>query len=199
MYVCGMNFTKRQIEIINASKDLIGKKGLQNLTIKNLAKKMSFSEPALYRHFKDKTEILKALLLFNREIIRKGIFKIINSDIHSLEKFKKILEFQFDYIHKNPAIIMVIFSETSFQYNSILSEVVSKMMNERNKKIVEILKQGQIAKEIRTDVDVNQLATIIMGSMRLTVLQWKLSNFKTDLKSEGEQLWITIEKLIRNK
>jgi len=199
MYVCGMNFTKRQIEIINASKDLIGKKGLQNLTIKNLAKKMSFSEPALYRHFKDKTEILKALLLFNREIIRKGIFKIINSDIHSLEKFKKILEFQFEYIHTNPAIIMVIFSETSFQYNSILSEVVSKMMNERNKKIVEILKQGQIAKEIRTDVDVNQLATIIMGSMRLTVLQWKLSNFKTDLKSEGEQLWITIEKLIRNK
>ena len=194
-----MNFTKRQIEIINASKDLIGKKGLQNLTIKNLAKKMSFSEPALYRHFKDKTEILKALLLFNREIIRKGIFKIINSDIHSLEKFKKILEFQFEYIHTNPAIIMVIFSETSFQYNSILSEVVSKMMNERNKKIVEILKQGQIAKEIRTDVDVNQLATIIMGSMRLTVLQWKLSNFKTDLKSEGEQLWITIEKLIRNK
>lgn len=199
MYICGMNFTKRQIEIINASKDLIGKKGLQNLTIKNLAKKMSFSEPALYRHFKDKTEILKALLLFNREIIRKGIFKIINSDIHSLEKFKKILEFQFEYIHTNPAIIMVIFSETSFQYNSILSEVVSKMMNERNKKIVEILKQGQIAKEIRTDVDVNQLATIIMGSMRLTVLQWKLSNFKTDLKSEGEQLWITIEKLIRNK
>ena len=55
-----MNFTERQIEIIDASKDLIGRKGIQNLTIKNLAKKMSFSEPALYRHFKDKTEILKS-------------------------------------------------------------------------------------------------------------------------------------------
>ena len=71
-----MDFTKRQIEIIDASKDLIGKKGLQNLTIKNLAKKMSFSEPALYRHFKDKTSILKALLLFHREILKGEIFKM---------------------------------------------------------------------------------------------------------------------------
>ncbi|MBC8265686.1 MAG: TetR family transcriptional regulator [Flavobacteriales bacterium] len=46
-----MNFTKRQIEIIDASKDLIGEKGVQNLTIKNLANKMSFSEPALLSSF----------------------------------------------------------------------------------------------------------------------------------------------------
>ena len=70
-----MTFTKRQIEIIDASKDLIGEKGVQNLTIKNLAKKMSFSEPALYRHFKDKTQILKGLLLFHREAIKNGFLK----------------------------------------------------------------------------------------------------------------------------
>ena len=46
-----MKFTERQIEILNASKDLIGTKGIQNLTIKNLAKKMSFSEPATLSSF----------------------------------------------------------------------------------------------------------------------------------------------------
>ena len=69
-----MIFTKRQIEIIDASKDLIGEKGVQNLTIKNLAKKMSFTEPALYRHFKDKTQILSGLLLFHREGNKKWSF-----------------------------------------------------------------------------------------------------------------------------
>ena len=64
-----MNFTKRQIEILDASKELIGAKGIQNLTIKNIANKMSFSEPAIYRHFKDKTEIIKSVLLFQRESI----------------------------------------------------------------------------------------------------------------------------------
>ena len=97
-----MNFTTRQVEIIEASKYLIGKKGIQNLTIKNLAKKMSFSEPALYRHFKDKTEILKALLLYHREIIKSEIIKIMDSEKSSLIKIQEIFKFKFKHIEKNP-------------------------------------------------------------------------------------------------
>ena len=190
-----MDFTERQIEIIDASKDLIGRKGIQNLTIKNLAEKMSFSEPALYRHFRDKTEILKSLLLFHREIIKSGIFKILNSDQSSLEKFQKILEFKFDHIKKNPAIVMVIFSETSFQYSNVLSSIVSKIMKQRSKKIIQLLKEGQKNNEIRNDINPEQLATIIMGGIRKTILNWKLEGFKSDLNLEGEKLWITIEKL----
>ena len=192
-----MNFTKRQIEIIDASKDLIGRKGIQNLTIKNLAKKMSFSEPALYRHFKDKTEILKALLLFHREIIKNGIFEILESDKSSIVKFQEILKFKFAHIEKNPALVMVIFSETSFQYSSVLSSVVAKIMEQRSKKIIDLLREGQKNNEIRNDVGTEQLATIIMGGIRKIILSWKLGGFKSDLKLEGEKLWITIEKLIK--
>ncbi|MCB0409114.1 MAG: helix-turn-helix transcriptional regulator, partial [Flavobacteriales bacterium] len=48
-----MNYSDRQIEIIVAATKLISEKGIQNLTTKNLAAEMSFSEPALYRHFKN--------------------------------------------------------------------------------------------------------------------------------------------------
>ena len=53
-----MEFTNRQIEIIEAAKKLIGEKGIQNITTKNLAKEMAFTEAALYRHFKNKNEYL---------------------------------------------------------------------------------------------------------------------------------------------
>ena len=192
-----MIFTERQLEIIDASKYLIGRKGIQNLTIKNLAKKMDFSEPALYRHFKDKTEILKALLLFHREIIKNGIFEILESDKSSIVKFQEILKFKFAHIEKNPALVMVIFSETSFQYSSVLSSVVAKIMEQRSKKIIDLLREGQKNNEIRNDVGAEQLATIIMGGIRKIILSWKLGDFKSDLKLEGEKLWITIEKLIK--
>ncbi len=192
-----MNFTKRQIEIINASKDLIGEKGVQNLTIKNLARKMSFSEPALYRHFKDKTEILKGLLLFHREKILSKVLAIHESKLNALEKFEKILEFKFAHIEKNPALVMVIFSETSFQYCTVLSTVVNKILEQRTKKITELIKTGQKEKTIRIDIDAKQLATIVLGGLRTTILSWKLSGFKTDLKKEGKEIWQTIEKLIK--
>jgi len=50
--------TDRQIEIINKSIDIIATKGIQGLTIKNLSKEIGISEPAIYRHFESKTDIL---------------------------------------------------------------------------------------------------------------------------------------------
>ena len=193
-----MNFTTRQIEIIDASKDLIGEKGLQTLTIKNLAKKMSFSEPALYRHFKDKTEIIRALLLFHKEIIESGVLNILKSEKNALVKFEEILKFKFAYIKRNPALIMVIFSETSFQYSSVLSKVVSKILEQRTKKIITLIEMGQKEGSIRKDLDAIQLSTIVLGGIRTTILSWKLSGFKTNLKSDGKKLWKTLEILFKH-
>ena len=193
-----MDLTSRQIEIIDASKDLIGEKGVQTLTIKSLANKMSFSEPALYRHFKDKTEIIKALLVFHKDIIQSGVLNILNSKKDALKKFEEILKFKFAHIEKNPALVMVIFSETSFQYNSVLSKVVRKILEQRTKKIITLIEIGQQEGIIRQDIDAVQLATIVLGCIRTTILSWKLAGFKTDLKSDGEKIWETLKILLKD-
>ena len=193
-----MNLTSRQIEIIDASKDLIGEKGVQTLTIKNLANRMSFSEPALYRHFKDKTEIIKALLVFHKDIIQSGVLNILNSKKDALKKFEEILKFKFAHIEKNPALVMVIFSETSFQYNSVLSKVVQKILEQRTKKIINLIEIGQQEGSIRKDIDAIQLATIVLGCIRTTILSWKLAGFKTDLKADGEKIWETLKILLKD-
>ena len=193
-----MDLTSRQIEIIDASKDLIGEKGVQTLTIKSLANKMSFSEPALYRHFKDKTEIIKALLVFHKDIIQSGVLNILNSKKDALKKFEEILKFKFAHIEKNPALVMVIFSETSFQYNSVLSKVVRKILEQRTKKIITLIEIGQQEGSIRQDIDAVQLATIVLGCIRTTILSWKLAGFKTDLKSDGEKIWETLKILLKD-
>ena len=54
--------TERQIEIIEAALELITEKGIQGMTIKNLSKKIGITEPAIYRHFVSKTEILLSIL-----------------------------------------------------------------------------------------------------------------------------------------
>ena len=55
--------TKRQEEITKEAIKLISEKGIQGLTIKNLSKRIGISEPAIYRHFEGKTDILLNLLL----------------------------------------------------------------------------------------------------------------------------------------
>ena len=192
-----MIMTERQIEILHETKELIGGKGIQNFTIKNLASKMSFSEPAIYRHFKDKTQILTSLLKYNSEIINTQVDQILDSKENTLTKFQKILNFKLSHIERNPSIVMIVFAENAYQNCERLSEIVAKIMKRRTERMIKLLKEGQKNKEIRNDVNTEQLAKIIQGGIRETILSWKLSGFKTSLSQEGEKLWITIQKLIK--
>ena len=189
--------TERQIEILHETKELIGEKGIQNFTIKNLASKMSFSEPAIYRHFKDKTEILTSLLKYNSEIINTQVGQILDSKENTLTKFEKILSFKLPHIERNPSIVMIVFAENSYQNCERLSKIVAKIMKRRTERIIKLLKEGKQNNEIKNDINTEQLAKIIQGGIRITILSWKLSGFKTSLSQEGKKLWITIQKLIK--
>jgi len=192
-----VKLSKRQIEIIEAATNLIGDKGIQNLTTKRLAAEMGFTEPALYRHFKGKTEILQSVLIYYKERLGEGLMNVIQSNLTGIEKVKGMIDFQFNHFTKYPAVIMVIFAETSFQYDKVLSKSVSDIMVQKKAMLTKIVQIGQEEGNIRKDIEASQLASMIMGSMRFTVLGWRLSDFNSDLKKEGKTLWNTIELLIK--
>lgn len=192
-----MNFTNRQIEIIEAATNLIGERGIQNLTTKNLAKKMNFSEPALYRHFKNKTDILSSVLKYYRDQLKGGIFNILSSKTSGLDKIDAIFKFQFAHFSKTPAIVMVIFSETSFQYDEKLSKTVLEIMSQKKELMTTVIEFGQNDGSIRNDLDKSHLATMLMGSLRLTILRWRLTNFTFNLQEQGNSILSTLKQLIK--
>jgi AcrR family transcriptional regulator len=193
-----MDFTPRQIEIIQAATKLIGEKGIQNMTTKHLAEEVGFSEPALYRHFKGKTEILVSVLEYFRKEMKGKLTPLMTNEGTGLEKVRKLVEFQFNLFTQNPAIIMVIFAETSFQYDQILSSTVNKLLNQKKQMMLNIVEGGKVDGSIRKDVDSEQLMSIILGSMRFTVLQWRMSDLQFDLNEKGIELCKAINTLIKN-
>lgn len=190
-----MEYTARQIEIINASTELINQGGIQQLTTKALAEKMGFSEPAIYRHFKNKTDILSSVLNYFGMGLKTKMTELIEGDGKGIDKLKQIIDFQFEQFSNHPAIVMVIFAETSFQYEEKLSNAVYNILTNKKERVVSIIEQGQKDRSIRSDVDPNQLASVFMGSMRFTILQWRLNNYSNDLKKNGKMLWNVIETL----
>ena len=92
---------------------------------------------------------------------------------------------------------MVVFAEASFQYNNVLSKAVSEIVTQKTTMVRRIIESGQIEGSIRNDIDAEQMVTMIIGSMRFTVLRWRLSGFNFSLIEEGEKLWSMIELLIK--
>ncbi len=191
-------FTERQKEIINISIKLISEKGIQQLTIKNIAKRLGISEPAIYRHFENKMDILQAILSnfkANNEATIKWIYSIDRSAIEQIEMmflkhFKKFTE--------NPALAAVIFSEEIFQNDKKLSNQIAVIMRLNQEAMLSLIEKGQVNNEFRKDIPKEQLSLIIMGALRLIVKKWKLSNYSFDLEKEGADLWKSIKILIKH-
>lgn len=54
--------TPRQAEILDRAAEVVAEEGLANLTLKRIAERVGFTEPALYRHFPDKQALVLALV-----------------------------------------------------------------------------------------------------------------------------------------
>ncbi len=180
--------TERQVEIIDKSIDIIATKGIQGLTIKNLSKEIGISEPAIYRHFESKTDILLAILHNFQEMssfMNEAIKDINDTAIGKIEfMFTKIIEI----FAQEPSHISVIFSEEIFKNEIILKEKIVEIMDLKEKTVEDIILEGQNKGEIRTDIDNRTLALIVIGALRFRVKQWDLRNQHTKLQKEGKDL-----------
>lgn len=192
-----VTMTERQIDIIEAAAFRIDQHGIQELTIKNLASDLGLSEAALYRHFKSKNEILLGLLTyFIFEMNERVAIILSNKEKHPSELLRRIFTSQLNTFIKKPSIISVIFSEGIFQFNKELSDKVSAMMSQMQEYINALITRGQNEGLYSKSLGAEHITTIIMGSMRMVVLKWKILGNKSNLEKDGKEVLNGILKMI---
>ncbi|MCD6176276.1 MAG: TetR/AcrR family transcriptional regulator [Candidatus Cloacimonetes bacterium] len=188
-------FSERQQQIVETAIKIIAQRGIQNLTIKNIASEIGISEPALYRHFSSKLEILKAVITYFQIKMQPALEKL-NRSINSLNKIESFIIEHLKIISQNQDFAKVIFSEANFQNEENLILKMNNMMNRSHKVLETVIQSGQKNNEIRTDINSLSLIRMIIGSMRLLVTQWSMSGMIFNLENEGKQLSDDIKKII---
>ena len=193
-------YTSRQIEIMEAATARIDKHGIQNLTIKNLAADIGLSEPALYRHFKSKNEILLSLLNYFILEMKNRIKSIPKGpDDTAADELKGIFNSQLQAFTEKPAIVSVIFAESIFHFDDDLRSKVTEIMDLMHNYVIANIKKGQESGKYGKLINASTLTTIVIGGIRLTVLKWKVSGHRSNLLKDGKAVLNGILKMIENK
>ena len=188
-------FSKRQQQIIETAIKIIATNGIQNLTTKNLANEIGISEPALYRHFNNKLEILKAVIAYFKIKMQPASAKL-NKSANSLNNIEKFMLEHLKIISQNPNFAKVIFSEANFQNEENLILKMNNMMNQSHKILETIVRSGQQKNEIRSDISSLSIIRMVIGAMRLLITQWSMSGKIFNLEIEGKQLCSDLRKII---
>ena len=170
----------RKAEIFNAILKILSEKGTSSFSTTEIAKIVGFSQPALYRHFKNKNE----LILFFIEELKHKLEKIIekaNSGKDFFDKLEKLYEAHFDFVEKTKVIPRFVFSDEIFDKNSTekMEKFKKVCFNYYMREIENIFKNNGI-KKVNSEV----CAKLLMGSFLSYSLKWLLSGMNYSLKDE---------------
>lgn len=188
-----LNTKDRQNMIIDEAIKIIHKGGYQSLSIREIAEKVKISESAIYRHFLNKEDIILGIL--NRMIDFDYLLeKDLAAKKSAKSKILRFMQFHFEFLEKNYEMTSVIFSEEIFNQSDILANRLKVVIKKRKDILTSIIEEARATNEI-IDLENDELITIMLGVIRIRVLEWRLSNFNFSLSEKGKKYVKTIERL----
>lgn len=178
----------RQQNILQAAGSILAESGIEQLTIKNLASRVGLVESGLYRHFSGKEEILMSLL----EELESQLGSILNAideekAFTPLFRVEQVLTRHLEFLANNPHFLVAVFSEGVHDYSESLRTRISRIMSLMRSALVRHIQDSQDAGFVRLDIPAGTLAQALMGSMRLLLLEWRMSRFDYDIIPKGHQ------------
>ena len=191
------DISKRQLEIIEAAGKILTEKGINGLTTKKLAQEMNFSESALYRHFSSKEEIIVSMLNYLALNMDQHATELENKN--PTEQLKNFFQNQFRFFESQPYFVIAVFSEGLLEESEKINHAIKSLMTKRIQLLKPIIQIGQEKGAITNDLDSDELIHILMGSVRLFMLKWRMSKFEFDIQTEGNKMLTSILKLIQTK
>lgn len=191
--------SNRQLQIIEAAGKILTASGVSGLTIKNLAKEMKFSESAIYRHFTSKEEIVVALLEYLANNMDERYKDIITPDQTPEDKFTNLFQNQFLFFKNNPHFVVAVFSDGLMEESQRINEIILKIMSVKMKHLMPIILEGQKKKIFTNFISSDDLIHIVMGTFRLQMFKWRVSNFQFDITLHGDKMIQSVLKLIKTK
>lgn len=175
--------TRRQQAIVDAAKRIIVSQGFENLTIRAIAREMSVTEGALYRHFKSKHEIISLLI----DDVEATLLAVIDKPAHlSKDPIAKLKEMFFAHLsnaEQRKGMTLIVINE-SFTIRDIkIKAKMLKVMSRYQETIKDVLREGIKLKLIDKHVNIEAAGITFFGMVQAAVTFWALKDYSYHLKS----------------
>ena len=175
----------RKEGIIISTIEAINEVGLQNLSTKIIAKREGVSEGTLFRHFKNKTDILIAVLEHFRQYDNDIIQTSINKKLNPIESIQYFIYVYSEYYENYPAITAILQNYDSLLCDLELSAIVKNIISKRKKFICQAVEEAQKQKMIISNVSSEVLTDIIIGGAMEICLRWRMDKYSFSLKDRA--------------
>ncbi len=166
----------RKEVILQQAMELIIENGLGGLTMSNVARRMEFSEPAMYRHFENKQDLVISLIQ-KVSLSLEDLFLQFDQDAPPNVFFPQYFDALLQYFEKVRGVTLLFLSESSFNSSQAIRDELQIMFQGQNQRIVGYLDKAKDRGEIMPDVDTVASALVFLGTVQAITTRFLLSSY----------------------
>jgi len=164
-------------EILSAAEKVFAAKGFFPTTMSDIARRAEFGTGTLYKYFKSKEELYFTLIDEKVEEINRLVKTELSQRNSAVEKIKKVLRLQFEFIERNRDFFRIYVSERS-RFEWTVKDDLGKGLHEKMVSYIDILsevmREGIKKGEFRS-MDPKDLAHAFVGIVNSFVFEWLIS------------------------
>ncbi len=189
----------RQDQIAEAALAIVGSGGVRALNVAAVAKMVGIVPSAVYRHYKNKNEIVGAVLQLIQQRLNAHFKEVIDQDADAIDKLHRLFCRHIELISGNNAIPRIIFSEEVIGGIPEKRQQLYGIIRDVLRNVAAIVTAGQRQGTIRRNVPPENVAVAFLGMIQPAAVIWNLSDGDFDLITHSRHAWQLFSDGIRTR
>lgn len=183
-------------KILKHSGILFNTNGYKATSISEITEATGFTKGAIYRHFESKDDLERSTLAFLSQLIIEKMKSLVKDEVTAGDKLRAIFRFFESYV-TNPPLkggcpLLNAAVEADDAHPGLRKEAL-KMLTLLRESVIAILKNGIHHKQIKSNIDPNDYATLIIAALEGGIMMSKLHGTNDDVKRITKHLTAQIE------
>lgn len=179
----------RQRQIVEVARKIIATRGMEALTVREIARGVGISDGDIYRHFASKKDILMLLIEDIEKTLLEAVERAASEKSEPLESLENVFKAHISYVEQRRGVSLIVISETVRLADKDLRKRMFDVVNHYLKRIEDLLARGVESGQISRDIDPGTAALTFFALIHATVTMWALSNSSFSLAKKNKLLW----------
>lgn len=162
---------ERRAETVEAVVELAGVQNPSDITTAAIAKHMSLTQGALFRHFPSKDAIWKAVMEWAASKLLARIDKAASAARSPRTALEAMFISNIEFICEHPGIPRMMFGELQRAEMTPAKRMAQVMLGRYRERLAGLVRAGQDCGELRASLDPDAAATLFIGTIQGLVVQ----------------------------
>ncbi|MCP4007689.1 MAG: DUF2249 domain-containing protein [bacterium] len=179
---------RRRREIVEATLALLANTPIHGITTRAVARRVGVSQPALFRHFRSRDEILEAVVVHTREQLEILAVDVLRPDRPPLEALDSLFRRVVGYARAHPGMPRLLFYDAATPSDAPHHQPLRHLVSMQRALVSELIRQAQRSGELRESIDPELAGSLFVAQIQGVLLQWQLSGRGSELEEQVDAL-----------